>query len=187
MSPRDLNIDDIAPEYRDEISCQEYGGGSRIEGVQFLPLRQFGDEGGYFIELARLTEEGCIAGLDPDEFKVRQSNFSVLLPGAVKAWHVHYKQEDLWFVPPSERILVGLKDLRKDTASTGQTMRFTMGGGKSQLLLIPRGVAHGCANPWTSNTCMFYFVSQQFSIEDPDERRLAWDAFGAEFWSIHKG
>lgn len=187
MSPRDLNIDNIAPEYRDDISCQEYAGGTPIDGVQFLPLRQFGDEGGYFIELARLTEEGCIEGLEPDAFKVRQSNFSVLLPGAVKAWHIHYRQEDLWFVPPSERILVGLKDLREASPTKGQTMRFTMGGGKSQLLLIPRGVAHGCANPWTTNTFMFYFVSQQFSMEDPDERRLAWDALGAEFWSIHKG
>jgi hypothetical protein len=34
---------------------------------------------------------------------------------------------------------------------------------------------------------MFYFVSQKFSAEDPDERRLTWDAFGSDFWTIHKG
>lgn len=187
MPSRNLTLQDIAPEFQDAVGCQEYGGAERIDGVRFVPLRQFGDEGGYFIELARLTEEGTIQGIEPDSFKVRQTNFSVLLPGAVKAWHVHYKQEDFWFVPPSERILVGLRDLRKDSPTRGHTMRFTMGGGKSELLLIPRGVAHGCANLWTSNTFMFYFVSQQFSMDDPDERRLAWDAFGEEFWTIHKG
>jgi dTDP-4-dehydrorhamnose 3,5-epimerase-like enzyme len=66
-------------------------------------------------------------------------------------------------------------------------MRFVMGAGRSRLLLIPRGVAHGAANPWTEVAPMFYFVNQQFSLSEPDERRLPWDAFGADFWEMVRG
>ena len=34
---------------------------------------------------------------------------------------------------------------------------------------------------------LMYFVNQQFSVETPDERRLPWDACGADFWSIQPG
>jgi dTDP-4-dehydrorhamnose 3,5-epimerase len=34
---------------------------------------------------------------------------------------------------------------------------------------------------------LFYAVTQQFDPEQPDEKRLAWDTFGAKVWKIEKG
>lgn len=185
MSERPLTRSDIKPEYRHLITRQDYLPSPRIEGVRLVELKQFRDDGGTFIELGRLDEAGLLLGLD--DFKVRQVNFSELLPGAVKAWHLHFDQEDVWFVPPGERMLVGLKDLRANSPTCGNQMRFTMGGGSGQLLFLPRGVAHGAANPWTNRSFMFYLVNQHFSTQETDEYRLSWDAFGADFWLIEKG
>jgi len=90
-------------------------------------------------------------------------------------------------VPPHERLLVVLTDQRDDSPSKGVTMRFVMGGGKSRLVYIPRGVAHGGANVWQNPAFNYYFVNQQFSLEKPDEGRLPWDFLGADVWDIAKG
>lgn len=185
MANAALSLQQIASQYRQLVTEQSYAPTPAIDGVRLLDLKWMTDDGGAFVELGRLDDAGRLLNL-PD-FQVRQVNFSELQPGAVKAWHLHFHQEDLWFVPPTERLLVGLRDLRADSPTCGGTMRFTMGVGKSQLLLIPRGVAHGAANPWSSRTLMLYFVTQHFRTEPTDERRLPWDAFGKEFWEIQKG
>lgn len=180
-----LSPDQIGAEVRDQVSRQSYAKQPVIAGVKLIDLRWLSDDSGSFTELIRCDEQGHLLALP--EFKVRQSNFSEVLPGAVKAWHLHYNQEDLWFIPPSERMLVGIYDVRKDSPSYGVTMRFTMGGGKAQLLYIPRGVAHGAANPWTTRSLMIYFVNQHFSVAETDEHRLPWDILGPEFWTPQKG
>ncbi|HHY67281.1 MAG TPA: hypothetical protein GX517_08815 [Alicyclobacillus sp.] len=180
-----LSLDDIGVEYRELVTTQEYGPKPRIEGVQILDLRWFTDDGGAFTELARLDEQGCLAVLP--EFQVRQVNYSVVLPGAVKAWHLHFNQEDVWFIPPTVRLLVGLLDVRTSSPTYRNTMRFVMGAGKAQVLYIPRGVAHGVANIWAQDAYMMYLVNQQFDPEKPDENRLPWDVLGDSFWQIQKG
>jgi len=179
-----LGPGDIREDVRGSVSRQEYGATSQIEGVQFLPLQTFVEDGGTFTELGRLAE-GALAGLAG--FEVRQVNCSLMAAGAIKAWHIHFTQEDLWFVPPSHSLLVGLWDVRKNSPTTGSTLRFVLGRGRSQLLYIPRGVAHGAANLGNSDAFLFYFVNQQFDAQDPDERRLPYDALGKDFWEIRPG
>ena len=126
---------DFGPEFQDKLTTQGYGGGTRIEGVRLLDLRLMSDDGGTFAELVRFDESGNLEAI-PD-FKVRQSSYSLVLPGAIKAFHLHYNQEDVWFVPPTDRLLVGLVDARRDSPTYNKTMRFVMGGGKAQLALHP--------------------------------------------------
>jgi dTDP-4-dehydrorhamnose 3,5-epimerase len=109
-----------------------------------------------------------------------------LLPSAIKGWHLHYNQEDIWFVFPDSHLLVGLWDLREDSPTKNQTMRITLGGGKSQLLYIPRGVAHGTVNLSSRNADLIYFINQQFSLDQPDEHRIPWDTLGEDFWTYTK-
>ena len=180
-----LAPDDFGPEFQDHLSTQAYGGGKRIDGVKIFDLRLLTDDGGSFAELVRFDESGCLEAVP--EFKVRQSSYSLVLPGAIKAFHLHYNQEDVWFVPPTDRLLIGLVDARKDSPTLGETMRFVMGGGKAQLLYIPRGVGHGGANIWQEPATILYYVSQQFDLNDPDERRLPWDLLGADFWQMTMG
>jgi len=171
--------------YREQLSTQDYTSKPAIDGVEFLQLRQLVDDGGDFMELFRLGAQGEL--LAKPGMHVGQINYSHVLPGAIKAFHLHFNQEDVWFVPPSDRLLIGLLDVRADSPTYRQHMRFVLGGGQLRMVYIPRGVAHGAANPWQEVAQMFYFVNQQFSLQDPDERRLPWDACGADFWAIAKG
>ena len=183
--PKPLTQDAIGSEFATELSVQDYSKKVQIDGVKIIPLNLFVDDGGAMNEIIRLDENGN-ALMVPD-FKVRQSNFSVLMPGTIKAFHLHYNQEDLWFVMPDDRVLVGLFDARKNSSTYKQSMRFVLGAGRSQLLYIPRGVAHGLANIWTKTANMIYIVNQHFDPENPDERRLPWNLLGDDFWEIKKG
>lgn len=168
------------------LKKQDYASTTLIQGVKFFELKEFVDDGGSFLELGRFTK-GLLAAVA--DFEVHQINYSVVLPGAVKATHIHKNQEDIWFVPASDRVLVGLRDLREKSSTFGVTMRFVLGGGRSRLLLIPRGVAHGLANLWTLPATLIYFVNQHFSAdpEQCDEYRLDPYFFGEDFWKITAG
>lgn len=176
---------DFGPEFQAVLTTQEYARKTPIEGVRILDLRLMVDDGGSFAELVRFDENGRLLAIP--EFQVRQSSYSQVLPGAVKAFHLHFNQEDVWFVPPTDRLLIGLIDARKDSPTYNTSMRFVMGGGKAQLLYIPRGVGHGGANIGTEPATILYYVNQHFDLNDPDERRLPWDFLGKEFWEITQG
>ncbi|MEK9132224.1 MAG: dTDP-4-dehydrorhamnose 3,5-epimerase family protein [Patescibacteria group bacterium] len=169
-----------------KLTKQSYESAPKIVGVKFFELREFTDDGGSFMELCRLDKGICAA--IPD-FEARQINYSRVVAGAIKATHIHKNQEDVWFVPPHSRLLVGLKDLRAGSATEGVTMRFVLGVGKAALLLIPRGVAHGLANPWNETGTILYFVNQYFSTDPQksDEYRLDPYFFGKDFWNIKQG
>ncbi len=179
-----LSLDDLDESVQGQMTRQQYGSKQEIAGVRLLPLRTHVDDSGAFTELGRL-ENGALAGCE--DFVVRQVNHSLVMPGAVKAWHCHLKQEDVWFVPFNHVVVVGLWDLRRESGTCGATLRFVLGQGRSQLLYIPRGVAHGVANLGTQEALLFYFVNQQFDPANPDEYRLPYDALGKEFWEMRQG
>lgn len=165
---------------------QDYTAKPRIEGVEIIELRRFNDDGGAMTELGRLN-----GGMhsQAEGFEAKQINYSVVEPLAVKAFHLHTRQTDLWYVPPSDKILLVLADVRKGSPTEGQVWRFVLGDGNSRLVRIPPGVAHGCKNlrPATPSA-IIYFVDVQFSIDEHcDEGRLPWDHFGAEVWEVEKG
>jgi dTDP-4-dehydrorhamnose 3,5-epimerase len=168
------------------FSMQSYGAGPRIDGVELIALRRFHDDGGALTELGRLSEgqHAQAAG-----FEVRQINYSEIAPGAIKAFHLHRRQTDVWYVPPHDRILVVLHDCRAGSPTEGRTMRLVLGDGTDRLLRIPPGVAHGCRNIAPSTCRIIYLVDVQFSVDpqDCDEGRLPWDHLGAEIWEIVRG
>jgi dTDP-4-dehydrorhamnose 3,5-epimerase len=180
-----LTRDAIGREYASDLSVQDYSKKVSIEGVQIVPLNLFVDDGGCLAEILRFDDSGNLQIL-PD-FKVKQTTFSQMLPGTIKAFHLHYNQEDVWFVMPNDRLLIGLFDARKDSRTYQKTMRFVLGAGRAQALYIPRGVAHGLANVWQQPANMIYFVNQCFDAENPDEHRLPWNTLGDDFWEIRKG
>ncbi len=180
-----LTLTDIGPEYQSQVSTQQYTPYPRIDGVQIHDLRLLQDDGGSFAELVRINESGCLEAYP--SFQVRQTSFALMQPRAIKAFHLHFGQEDLWFVPPTDRLLIGLLDLRQASPTYQAQMRFIFGSGKAQLLYIPRGVAHGAVNLGVQPATVLYFVNQQFQLADPDERRLPWDILGREFWEYAPG
>lgn len=185
MNKKHLTEDDINREYKEKIKIQDYSKVPQIDGVKIWDLKNFSAEDGFLCEVARFTDSGVIETVN--EFQLRQINFSKVMPGAIKAWHLHFKQFDLWYIPPDGVLSVGLADVRKSSATNGVQMKLVMGAGKSQLILIPPGVAHGYANLTNEPLYVFYFVSEQFNLNSPDERRLPWDVFGEDFWQVKPG
>jgi len=175
----------VGPRYRAPLPTQTYAARPRIDGVRLLDLKLFGDEGGDFCEIARLTADGHLEAIPA--FRPAQMSYSLMEPGSIKAMHLHRRQEDVWFVLPCARVLVGLLDVRDDSPTYDVTMRLALGAGRAQLLHIPRGVAHGVANLSTDTARIMYLTNQRFDPEDPDEHRLPFDLLGADFWTMTPG
>src|SRR6266850_1606723 len=134
---------EFSPDAKRAFHLQAYGAASAIDGVRVVDLGRHADDGGAMTELARLSD-GRAAGLG--DFTVRQVNYSEMAAGAIKAFHLHARQTDVWFVPPADRMLVVLLDVRKGSQTEGVRQRVVLGHGGSRLLLIPPGVAHGVRN-----------------------------------------
>ncbi len=175
-----LTDNDIDPEIREKIFVQDYSKQSTIEGVSLRELHLMVGDDGDFSELLRLTSNGEVEGFEG--FHVRQVNRSKMLPGAIKAWHLHYGQDEIQSVTPEGHLIVGLWDIRENSPTKGVTMKFVLGGGKAHMLFIPKGVAHGYMNLSKKPATILYFVSEYFNPEDPDERRLPWDSI-KDFWT----
>jgi dTDP-4-dehydrorhamnose 3,5-epimerase len=176
----------FSPKAAAQYGLQNYGKRTQIDGVQWVELKRFNDDGGSMTELGRL-DQGVHQQLPG--FVARQVNYSVLEPLAIKAFHLHKRQTDVWYVPPSDKLLLVLADVRQGSPTEGLVMRHVLGDGNSRLVRIPPGVAHGCRNlrP-ASPSVILYFVDVQFSIGDEcDEGRLPWDHFGAEVWEVERG
>ena len=169
-----------------QYGVQDYSPKSSIEGLEIIELRRFNDDGGSMTELARL-QDGQLAGVEG--FTARQMNYSTMEPLAIKAFHLHRRQTDVWYVPPSDKILLVLADCREGSPTEGLVKRIVLGDGNSRLVRIPPGVAHGCKNLRTvANSAIIYFVDVQFSTDDRcDEGRLPWDHFGADVWEVERG
>jgi dTDP-4-dehydrorhamnose 3,5-epimerase len=168
------------------FSVQDYAPPPPIGGVEIAELRRFADDGGALTELGRLT--GGAHSAFPG-FEVRQVNYSEMEPGVIKAYHLHRRQTDVWYVPPDDRMLLVLLDVRAGSPTEGACRRFVLGGGTSRLVRIPPGVAHGVRNIAPARGRIIYFVDTHFS-PDPalcDEGRLPWDHAGPDVWEIVRG
>lgn len=186
MEPSRLRPTDLIDEARD-LTRQSYTAKPAIAGVVLAEVPVFRSADGLFAEILRL--DGAHQAEGVPGFQPVQWNWSLLEPGAVKAWHLHLGQDDLWIIPPDTTLLVGLADLRRASATAAAVQRLALGGGRCHRVLIPRGVAHGIANLTTRPQAMLYAVNQFFT-SDPaatDEWRLPWDRFGGEFWTMTKG
>lgn len=177
---KDLSLKDISSDVEGKVYAMDYSPKSEIDDVKIISLKTFLSEEGDFGEIIKINSRAELKGIP--KFSVAQINRTMLLPGSVKAWHLHLRQDEVWFVVPSSHLLVGLWDVRKNSRTNGETMRIILGGGLSQLLYIPKGVAHGSLNLARYSAELFYFVNRQFDINNPDEKRISWDAKGEDFW-----
>jgi dTDP-4-dehydrorhamnose 3,5-epimerase len=177
---------ELSPDAKRAFKTQSYAPAPRIEGVEIMELARHQDDGGALTELARLNEGRTES---PAGFTLRQVNYSEIEPGVIKAFHLHVRQTDVWYVPPSDRMLLVLLDVRKGSPTEGTRMRLMLGNGSSRLVRIPPGVAHGVRNLGTEVGRIMYFVDVQFTAEpaESDEGRLPWDYLGADVWEVTRG
>ncbi|MBI3028305.1 MAG: dTDP-4-dehydrorhamnose 3,5-epimerase family protein [Candidatus Rokubacteria bacterium] len=174
---------ELSGEAKRRFRLQDYTPKPSIQGVEVVELHRHTDDGGSFTELGRFTA-GVSAAFGG--FALAQVNYSELEPGAIKAFHLHRRQTDVWFVPPGDKILLGLVDVRAGSPTEGVRIRLVLGDGQSRLVRIPPGVAHGCRNLAPMRGRIVYFTDTHFAPapEASDEGRLSWDFAGADLWEI---
>lgn len=136
-----------------------------IDGVVLKELITHTDERGFFREIIRVTDDFFKEGFG-------QWSHSLMYPGVVKAWHIHQKQVDWWYVCNGV-LKVVLHDTRPDSSTYRRTVEFLMGDNQPvQVLRVPPGVAHGCKCV-SGPASLFYITSK---VYDPaDEGRIPHD------------
>jgi dTDP-4-dehydrorhamnose 3,5-epimerase len=105
-----------------------------IEGVQIIRLATILDERGMVRHMMRRT--------DPHFKEFGEIYFSVIFPGAIKAWHLHRKME-LNYAVVSGNIKLVLWDGRKGSPTHRQTQEIFMGEDNYVLVKVPPGVVNG--------------------------------------------
>ena len=177
---------DLTDAAKRAFSLQDYSAAPAIEGVEVAELRRFVDDGGSFMELGRLS--GGLHAAFPG-FEVKQINYSEMEPGTIKAFHLHLRQTDVWFVPPGDKMLLVLLDLREGSRTRDVARRIILGDGASRLVRIPPGVAHGVKNLAATRGRIIYFVDTLFSPapDQCDEGRVPWDFAGSDVWEVTRG
>ena len=132
--------------------------GKLIKDVMVKELVRHKDERGFFEELIRKSD-----GFFKEGFG--QLSHSFMYPGIIKAWHIHQKQIDWWYVSRGN-LQVALCDLRKDSPTYKKINQFLLGEQNDNIVLkIPAGVAHGCKAD-KQEAELFYVTSSTY---DPKE------------------
>jgi len=128
-----------------------------IEGVQVLPLRQIPDERGKVMHMLRST--------DPHFREFGEVYFSVVFPGAIKAWHLHQRMT-IHYAVPFGRIKLVLYDERDRSPTRGEVQELFLGEDNYCLAIVPPGVWNGFKGygPTHAIVCNCATI-----VHDPDE------------------
>lgn len=98
------------------------------------PLRQIPDERGKIMHMLRCD--------DPDFEQFGEIYFSMVYPGAIKAWHLHTRMT-LNYVVIAGMIKLVLYDSRPDSSTKGQIQEIFMGEQNYIRVKIPPGIYNG--------------------------------------------
>lgn len=152
-----------------------------IFGVRVQPIALWPDDRGYFLEVARFGQ-GLV-----EQFPAGTTQVSAALtyPGAIKAFHLHKHQTDVWAVVQG-MFQVALADLRPASPTYGVKNTFYIGQLRSWQLLIPPGVAHGYKVIGDTPAMLVYMTDRLYNPKD--EGRIPYNSEGINYdWELqHK-
>ncbi|MCA9382231.1 dTDP-4-dehydrorhamnose 3,5-epimerase family protein [Candidatus Dojkabacteria bacterium] len=170
-----------------EPKLQSYSPKVMIEGVKVIKYPVYASEGGDFAEYLRIYDDKVTLGrgdslVEIEGFKPRQISRSFMPTGLVKAWHLHKKQNEIFF-PTDGRFLIALYDNRIGSKSKGVSMRIYSGKDSAVAVYIPHGVAHGYMNVGSNDALLIYATDQHW--DGTDEWRIPWNNKTINFdWTI---
>lgn len=107
---------------------------NQIHDVRVQPLRRIPDERGAVFHMLREDS----AGFE----RFGEIYFSLVNPGAVKAWHLH-REMTLNYAVPSGMVKLVCHDDRPDSPTVGVTQELFVGDLNYCLVTIPPGVWNG--------------------------------------------
>jgi dTDP-4-dehydrorhamnose 3,5-epimerase len=126
-----------------------------------------------------------------------QVNTSILYAGAVKAWHRHALQDDLWTVPFGN-LKIGLFNTESESLAAELRLAGSVPGAhrdvpievppnsgraiflgehRPGVLRIPTRLWHGCCAVGGRNAVLVYYVTRRYDPAQPDEERMEWNKF----------
>ena len=108
--------------------------------------------------VTEVFRESWETGIAPVQWNVVRSEAGVL-----RGVHVHVRHDD-YLILLDGRALVGLRDLRPHSPTSGRTCLFEMRGDELAALTIPPGVAHGFYFPEAA--VHLYAVSEYWDPAD---------------------
>lgn len=107
-----------------------------IDGVQIVPLKKFTDARGKVMHMLRVDAPHFLA--------FGEIYFSLVNPGAIKAWHFHHRMS-LNYAVPSGEITFVLYDAREQSPSYGKVQVIPLGEENYNLVIVPPGIWNGFA------------------------------------------
>jgi dTDP-4-dehydrorhamnose 3,5-epimerase len=147
---------------------------SAIDGVRIIQLRQFPDERGKVMHMLRKT--------DPHFLEFGEVYFSVVMPGAIKAWHLHRRMV-LNYAVPIGRIKLVVYDCRPASPTHGVLQEIFVGEDHYSLVTVPAGVWNGFKGYGTTQAIVCNCATHVYDPEDivrldPFDPRIPYD------WSL---
>jgi dTDP-4-dehydrorhamnose 3,5-epimerase len=133
-----------------------------IDGVKIVALKPHVDDRGYVVEILRASDE---------HFKgFGQVYLTTCHPGIVKAWHMHEKQTDSFFVVKGHA-KIGLYDDREESPTRGEKMSVVIGEQNPALVQIPPRVWHGQMAVGPETSYLINIPTEVYNAKEPDELR----------------
>lgn len=105
-----------------------------IDGVVITPLRQIPDERGKIMHMLRSD--------DPQFERFGEIYFSMVYPGAIKAWHIHTKMT-LNYAVVAGMVKLVLYDPRPSSPTKGEVQEIFLGEQNYARVKIPPGIYNG--------------------------------------------
>lgn len=134
-----------------------------IEGVIVKKLRIIPDDRGKLMEILRSD--------DKIFKKFGQVYMTTALPGVVKAWHYHKKQDDN-FTCVHGKMRLALYDARPKSPTYKEVNDFVISLENPMLVHIPKNVYHGFKCVSDTEALVINTVTLPYNYKDPDEHRL---------------
>jgi len=128
-----------------------------IDGVKVIPLKQIPDERGKVMHMLRKT--------DPHFQEFGEVYFSVVMPGAIKGWHLH-KRMVINYAVPFGRIKLVLFDPRENSPTRNEIQELFIGEDNYCLVSVPPGVWNGFKGYGTTQAIVCNCAT---IVHDPDE------------------
>jgi dTDP-4-dehydrorhamnose 3,5-epimerase len=129
------------------IYCNVKGGGSPVDEGSKIRIPTSTDIAGCDIVpiVANRDERGCLNEIFrqtwPGVFLAVQWNACVSQAGSARGVHVHLSYSEFYTLPKG-RVIIGLVDIRKESASFRRSLQFEWSDGDDCAVVVPAGVAH---------------------------------------------
>lgn len=139
-----------------------------IPGLLLIDMPTYGDDRGFFREVARMNVLDKIVG---DKFKIKQWNHSKSKPKVIRGLHAENHNKLIY--PISGKMFAAIADLRPDSPTFGKVETFTFSEADPKALFIPQGLANSVCALGSKNVHYLYLIDKYF--DGTDVRAVAWD------------